>query len=62
MSNLITSLISWALFLGVMGQLVDVTIALRNDAAHAHQVGLVSLGQLNRALVGGSTIHTSRSH
>ena len=53
MSNLISSLISWALFLGVCGGLVDVTIALRHDAAHAHQIGLVSLGRLNRSLLGG---------
>ena len=53
MVSLIKSLISWALLLGVLGGLVDVTIALRKEAAWAHSIGLVSLGQLNRALLGG---------
>lgn len=53
MFNLISSLISWALFIGVCGGLVDTTIALRHEAAHAHRIGLVSLVQLNRSLLGG---------
>jgi len=51
MFKLITALIQWALFLGVTGGLVDVTIAMRREAAHAHQVGLISLSRLNHALV-----------
>lgn len=54
MSNLITSLISWALFLGVAGTLVDTTIAMRNEAARVHQMGLISLSELNHSLVGGA--------
>jgi hypothetical protein len=64
MSNLITSLISWALLLGVLGGLVDTTIALRNEAARAHSVGLVSLGTLNRSLLGEKkpARKTTRAH
>ena len=51
MGNLIAALIRWALFLGVGGGLVDATIAMRNKAADAHRVGLISLGKLNRALL-----------
>ncbi len=54
MANLVTSLIRWALFFGVCGGLVDITIALRDKAARAHQMGLVSLSQLNHALQGGA--------
>ena len=57
MFKLIGSLISWAQFLGVCGGLVDTTIALRREAAHAHRIGLVSPGQLNRSLL-GSAKHT----
>ena len=52
MFNLVTSLIQWALFLGVAGGLIDATIAMRNEAAKAHQMGLVSLSQLNHSLLG----------
>ena len=58
MANLITSLIRWALFLGVCGGLVDATIAMRQEAAKAHQVGLISLGSLNRHLLGSSNQHS----
>ncbi len=53
MANLITSLIRWAFFLGACGGLVDITIAMRDQAARAHQMGLVSLSRLNHALQGG---------
>ena len=36
----------------VSGGLVDVTLAMRHEAAKAHQMGLISLGDLNRQLVG----------
>ena len=57
MGNLITTLIRWALFLGVCGGLVDATIAMRSRAADAHRVGMVSLGKLNRALMDGPASH-----
>lgn len=60
MVTLIRTLISWALFLGVCGGLVDMTLALRREAAQAHQVGLVSLGDLNRSLLRGGTHHKRR--
>lgn len=52
MGSLIRSLLEWALFFGVTGGLVDVTLAMRNQAAQAHQMGLTSLSELNRHLVG----------
>ncbi len=52
MVNLITSLIRWAFFIGACGGLVDITIALRNQAARSHQMGLISLVRLNHALQG----------
>lgn len=52
MARLITTIIQWALFLGVSGGLVDATIAMRKEAAKAHQIGLISLGRLNRSLLG----------
>jgi hypothetical protein len=54
MSNLIAPLISWALLLGICGGLVDATLALRDRAARAHAMGLVSLSQLNRSLLGSA--------
>lgn len=60
MSNLIASLISWALFLGLCGSLVDTALALRREAAQAHRIGLVSLGQLNRSLLGSAPKGRSR--
>ena len=54
MGKLIVSIIQWALFLGMCGGLVDVTIALRQEAAKAHQMGLISLSKLNHALLGTS--------
>ena len=52
MGKLITTLLEWALFFGITGGLVDVTYELRHEAARAHAIGLVSLSQLNRQLVG----------
>ena len=54
MARLIATVIQWALFLGVSGGLVDATIAMRKEAAKAHEIGLVSLGLLNRSLLGQS--------
>jgi hypothetical protein len=53
-SNLISSLIGWALFIGLCGGLVDTTIALRKNAADATRIGLVSLTQLNHHLISGN--------
>ena len=59
MVRLISSLIQWALFFGVSGGLVDVTLAMRHQAAKAHQMGLISLGELNRQLVGEPRQHSA---
>ncbi|HCM40020.1 MAG TPA: hypothetical protein DIS93_08620 [Bdellovibrionales bacterium] len=58
MARLIATVIQWALFLGVSGGLVDATIAMRKEAAKVHQIGMISLGHLNRSLLGQS--HNSR--
>jgi hypothetical protein len=58
MARLIATLLQWALFLGVTGGLVDATIAMRNKAAKAHQMGLISLSQLNRSLLGQHKKHS----
>ena len=55
MGRLIATVIQWALFLGVSGGLVDATIAMRREAARAQQVGLISLGKLNRGLINQAT-------
>ena len=54
LSNLITTLIRWALIIGMAGGLVDTTIALRNHAKDATRIGLVSLVRLNNHLSGNS--------
>lgn len=50
--NAIVALIKFALFFGVAGGLVDLTIQMRNEAAHAHKTGVVNLKTLNESLVG----------
>jgi hypothetical protein len=54
MQKLIAVLIQWAVFFGITGGLVDMTRELAEHAGHAHAVGLISLGKLNRALIGAS--------
>ena len=58
MGNLISSLIQWALFIGVCGGLVDVTIALRKAAAHAYRFDVISLSSLNQTLLGKAKGHS----
>ena len=50
--DFIKTVFRYALFLGAAGQLVDTTIAMRSKAFNATQIGLISLGGLNRALMG----------
>ena len=52
MDGLILRLIKYAFYLGVAGQLVDATIAMRGKAFEASSHGLVSLRALNHALMG----------
>ncbi len=56
----IHSLIRFALVLGATGGLVDVATAMLNEAAQAHQHGLVSLRRINAALLGESTGRVGR--
>lgn len=51
-SRIILGLVNLALVIGVAGGLTDLTLTMRNEAAKAHKQGLVSLKQLNNALVG----------
>ena len=44
-------MIQWLVILAVTGGLVDMTIAMRNRAVNAHRIGLVSLTELNHALM-----------
>jgi hypothetical protein len=48
----IASLIQFAIFLGIAGGLVDMTRELGSKAAAAQSHGILSLGKLNRSLVG----------
>lgn len=50
--NAIVALIKFALFIGVAGGLVDLTIHMRNEAVQAHKTGIVNLKTLNESLVG----------
>jgi hypothetical protein len=52
MTRIVIMLIRYAIFLGMIGSLVDVTIMLRDQAAKAHHTGLVNLKTLNESLVG----------
>lgn len=54
MNQVLATIIKIAFYLGVTGTLVDTTIAIRNNAIEAHKIGLISLGQLSRALNGPS--------
>lgn len=49
--RLVRYAIDLALFLGAAGCLLTATYALGSKAMEAHQVGLISLGKLNRQLV-----------
>jgi len=48
--TIVHSLIKFALYVGIAGGLVDMTIAMGRKAGEARKVGLVSLSELNRSL------------
>jgi hypothetical protein len=50
MTKIIITLIKYAFYLGIKGQLVDVTIGLRKEAYHETQRGLIALTKLNHLL------------
>jgi hypothetical protein len=52
-TRIVLGLLQFALVIGLTGGLIDFTRTIRNEAAKAHKQGLVSLKQLNSALVGG---------
>ena len=45
-------MMKYALFLGAIGELAGATVAMRDKAFRASQHGIISLRQLNQALVG----------
>ena len=49
-ARLIRNLVGWAVVLGCMGTLVDVTRSMGVKAAFATKTGMMSLGRLNRML------------
>lgn len=51
-ARIVLGLVKLALVVGITGGLVDLTQAMRDEAVKAHRQGLVSLKQLNSALVG----------
>lgn len=51
MTKIIITLIKYAFFLGIGGQLVDATIALRSEAYRETQHGLVPLSYLNQCFL-----------
>ena len=53
-NGLVFKLMEYALYLGIAGQLGDVLVHLRREAARSSSHGLISLGTLNDRLVGKS--------
>lgn len=51
-ARIVLGLVKLALAIGFAGGLIDLTQTMRDEAAKAHREGLISLGQLNTALVG----------
>ena len=51
-TNLILALIKFALAVGIVGGLTDLTLSMRSDAEKAHRAGIISFRQMNRSLVG----------
>lgn len=51
-TRIILGLLQFALVVGLTGGLIDLTRTMRDEAVKAHKHGLVSLKQLNSALVG----------
>ena len=52
LSQIVSTLIRWALVLGATGGLAGATLYVGQEAAKATQSGLVSLTSLNRQLMG----------
>lgn len=52
LSRILLGLLKLALVIGVAGGLTDLTLAMKSEAAKAHKRGIVSLKQLNKALIG----------
>jgi hypothetical protein len=50
-ARIILGLVKLALVVGLTGGLIDLTQAMRDEAVKAHRQGIVSLKQLNSALV-----------
>jgi len=63
-SNLISSLIKWALILSACSGLIDATVAIRNRAQDATRIGWLSLTKLNQQFIknGKIQIPKSREH
>lgn len=53
-ARIILGLVKLALVVGLTGGLIDLTQAMRDEAVKAHRQGIVSLKQINSALVGQS--------
>lgn len=52
MTRIVLGIVQLALVIGLAGGLTDLTIAMKDEAAKAHKQGIVSLKQLNKALIG----------
>ena len=48
--NLISRLVTIGLILATLGTLAEVTNTLRSKAIEVHQLGVISIGKLNRRL------------
>ena len=63
LSQIISGIVRLALTLASLGCLAGATLYIMNQAAHETQRGLVSLGHLNRQLLGNaSTANNYRHH
>ncbi len=50
--RIILGIVKLSLVVGVAGGLTDLTVARKSEAVKAHKQGIVSLRQLNQALIG----------
>jgi hypothetical protein len=50
-TRIVLGVVKLALAVGLAGGLMDITLAMRSEAAKAHRQGLVSLKQLNKFLL-----------
>ena len=56
----IMALVRFTILIGLAGGLVDMTRTMGQEAIKAHRTGFVSLGELNRSLVGNPTTSGKR--